>query len=90
MWAGLDCFQNVQAPEVAKNVVILSASISFISLNLTTTLEIFLQVMKTCCESRHFSVWLEKLLWTCGLKPVKNRKISVPFPLPGILQLSSP
>ena len=35
---------------------------------------------ENCCESRHFSVWLKKLLWTCGLKPVKNSKISVPFP----------
>jgi len=45
MWAGLDCFQNVQAPEMAKNVTI-SASISFISIKLITTLEIFLKVMK--------------------------------------------
>ena len=46
MWAGLDCFQNVQAPEMAKNVVTMSASISFIPIKLITTLEIFLKVMK--------------------------------------------
>jgi hypothetical protein len=55
-------------------------TISFISLKLITPLEIFLQVVKTYCESKHFSVWLEKLLWTCGLKPVEKRKISFPFP----------
>jgi hypothetical protein len=62
VWPGLNCFQSVQASEMAKNIVTMSASVSFISLKLFTTLEIFLQVMKTCCESRHFSVLLEKLL----------------------------
>jgi hypothetical protein len=62
MWPGINCFQSVQASEMAKNVVTKSASVSFISLKLTTTLEIFLQMMKTLCESRYFSVWLEKLL----------------------------
>jgi hypothetical protein len=56
MWAGLDCSQNVLAPEKAKNVFTVSATISFISLKLITTLEVFLQVVKTYCESRHFSV----------------------------------
>jgi hypothetical protein len=66
--------------KVQKNVFTMSATISLISLKLITALGIFLQVVKTYCESRHFSVWLEKFIWTCGLKPVKNRKISFPFP----------
>jgi hypothetical protein len=76
--------------KVQKNVFTMSATISFISLKLIAALGIFLQVVKTYCESRHFSVWLEKFLQTCGLKTVKNIKILCPFPLPGILQLSSP
>lgn len=79
---GLDstAFRMFKHLKRQKNVVTMLATISFISLKLITTLEIFLQVVKTYCESRHFSVWLEKLFWTCGLEPVKNRKISVPFP----------